>query len=85
MRSHLLVMVQGRVSDKSKPRYIFAVTYLSSLAMMQLTMAVADIFQRLELQTSTSEEDMKLIDTFNGAPATSHIWAWVKVVGTSKA
>ena len=85
MRLRRLVMGQGRVSDKSKLWCFYAVTYLSSLAMMQLTMAVADIFKRLELKTSTSEEDMKLVDTFNGAPATSNIWAWVKSVGTSNA
>ena len=51
--------------------------------MMQLTLAVAELFRKLDLRTEIQENEMELVDTFNGAPKTPNLWVSVNELGVS--
>ena len=48
--------------------------------MMQLTLAVAELFRRLQLTTDVQEDEMALVDTFNGAPITPRLLVKVEPI-----
>ena len=72
-RLHLLAL--ARVDALGKSKSIEGSSKAnSSLAMLELIIAVSEIFARFEVTTDMVEEDMSLVDTFNGAPKAANVW-----------
>ena len=42
--------------------------------MLELIIAVAELFARFKVTTDMAVEDMSLVDTFSGAPKAANVW-----------
>ena len=42
--------------------------------MLELNIAVTELFARFEITTDMAEDDMSLVDAFSGAPKVANVW-----------